>query len=236
MDSQHSQKSHQSNSNSNRLVSGFHSRGTLPHYKQEGAIYFVTFRLADTLPREVLLRLKNERETILRQTAGEGSSLARKQRKELFKWYAEKVDAWLDAGKVDCWLQRPEIAILVVDTLKYFEGVRYNLHAWVVMPNHVHVVVRPIEPYTLSAILASWKTFIARRANQIMGRSGEAFWQRESYDHCCRDEEDLLHCSEYTLNNPVKAQLCERIEDWRWSSAFVAQTSSLPVKGASGPA
>jgi REP element-mobilizing transposase RayT len=221
----------------NRLVSGFHSRGALPHLKQEGATYFVTFRLNDTLPRKVLLQLKQERERILQRTELEGRTLTWQERKELFHWYAERVDGYLDQGQGECWLRRPEVARLVVDALRHFEGQRYSLHAWVVMPNHVHVVVRPEPQRTLSEILKSWKGYTSVQSNRLLGREGEKFWQSESYDHCCRDEEDFARCCAYAVHNPVNAGLCKCLEEWPWSSAYkgsvVGQVSDLPVLGVS---
>jgi len=87
------------------------------------------------------------------------------------------------------------------------------------MPNHIHTVVRPHGPHTLDAILHSWKSFTAREANRRLDRVGRPFWQHESYDHWIRDDADLPHCWRYTEDNPVKACLCGRAEDWLWSSA-----------------
>ncbi|MCI0536094.1 MAG: transposase [Verrucomicrobiales bacterium] len=218
------------------LVSGLHSRGALPHLKREGASYFVTFRLAGTLPREVLLQLKREREAILEQALAHNRPLTWYEQKELFNWYSERVDKYLDAGHGDCWLCQPAVAELVANAVRYFEGQRYALHAWVVMPNHVHVVVRPTPPHTLSAIMKSWKTYTAVHANRLLHREGQTFWQSESYDHCCRDDDDLARCCAYTTMNPVNARLCGLPEDWRWSSLFVRQSSALPVAETSGSA
>jgi hypothetical protein len=98
------------------------------------------------------------------------------------------------------------------------------------MPNHVHAVLTPKGPYTLSSILHSWKSFTANKANSILGREGQSFWQRESYDHLVRDEDDFIRVCNYTLNNPVKAGLCHKAEEWLLSSAYVAQASSLHKK------
>jgi REP element-mobilizing transposase RayT len=218
----------------NSLVSGLHSRGALPHLKREGASYFVTFRLAGTLPREVLLRLKREREAILEQARAQNRPLTWPEQIELFNWYSERVDKYLDAGHGECCLGKPVVAELVATALRYFAGQRYELHAWVVMPNHVHVVLRPHPPHTLSAILKSWKSYTAVHANRILQRSGKSFWQSESYDHWCRDDDDLARCCAYTTMNPVTARLCAHAEDWPWSSLHVGQTSGLPAGGTSG--
>jgi putative DNA methylase len=87
------------------------------------------------------------------------------------------------------------------------------------MPNHVHVVVWPRPPETLSRLLHSWKSFTAKEANKLLERAG-GFWQSESYDHLIRDDADHARCVTYTINNPVSARLCARSEDWQWSSAY----------------
>jgi len=203
-----------------RLVAGLHTRGYLPHLKREGAVYFVSFRLADTLPRDVLLRFKQERDAILENAKAQRAPLTLTQQEQLFLWYCDKVDAYLDAGHGECFLRQPELAGLVAGAFKFFDGDRYELRAWVVMPNHTHVVVWPHPPWTLSNVLHSWKSYTANQANQRLGRQGKRFWQVESFDHLVRNEEDLARCCAYTVNNPVKAGLCARPEAWPWSSAY----------------
>ena len=218
-----------------KLVAGIHSRGALPHLKREGTSYFVTFRLDGTIPQEILLKFKRERESIIHRAEAGNRPLTWQEQKELFNWYSERVDGWLNAGHGDCWLRQPEIASLVAGAIRHFEGQRYTLSDWVVMPNHVHVVIHAEPPHTLSTILKSWKGFTAVHANRLLNRAGTAFWQSEAYDHCCRDDEDLALCCAYTRTNPVAAGLCSRPEDWPWSSARpdVGQVSDLPVKGVS---
>lgn len=126
----------------------------------------------------------------------------------------------------------------MANALAHFVGQRYELHAWTIMPNHVHVVVTPLRNHTLSDILQSWKSYTATKANRLLDRAGQSFWQRESYDHLVRDEKELERVCTYTINNPVRAGLCERAEDWRFGSARegpasvpgapVPQASSLP--------
>jgi REP element-mobilizing transposase RayT len=200
------------------LIAGFHHRDHLPHLKREGASYFVTFRLAGTLPATVLEQLKRERELMLARALAAKRPLTWHEQEELFRWYSTRVDAYLDEGRGDCWLRNPDMAQIVADALRFHAGQRYDLLAWVVMPNHVHVVVRPLQGVTLSQILKSWKGFTAHAANRILRRQG-AFWQGESYDHLIRDDTDLHRCCHYTTQNPVNARLCAKPEEWPFSSA-----------------
>ena len=207
----------------------------LPHLKQEGGAYFVTFRLAGTLPKEVLLELKHEREVIVAKALMQKRPLTWQEQEEVFRWYSSRVDAYLDTGHGDCWLREPKVAALVAGALQFFHGQRYELHAWVVMPNHVHVVVWPMRGHILSDVLHSWKSYTAHEVGGLLPHPVHPFWQSESYDHLIRDDEDLHRCCQYTVTNPVTARLCARPEDWPWSSAHVAQPSSAAGSGGVSP-
>jgi len=225
----------------NHLVAGFHSRGVLPHLKREGGTYFVTFRQAGTLPKEVLLRFKQERDAILQHAMAAKRPLTWHEQEELFRWYSNRVDKYLDAGHGTCYLRNPELADLVAGAIRFFEGQRYELRAWMVMPNHAHVVVWPMAGHTLSDILHSWKSYTSHEINKRLPTKVVPFWQGESYEHLIRDDEDLHRCCHYTLMNPVNAGLCTRPEDWKWSSGHVAQpspaasSSTVPVQGTTAP-
>ena len=104
----------------------------------------------------------------------------------------------------------------------------YDLHAWVIMSNHVHALVKPHKP--LHRITKAIKAISARRANQILGRTGQTFWQDETYDHWVRSEEEFNKVVKYIEWNPVKAGLVQKIEDWRWSSAGPGQVGDLSYK------
>ena len=218
----------------NPLRSGTHTRGYLPHVKREGARYFLTFRLADSLPKAVLLKIQAERAERLnryhqKQAAAEKSGVPAPSVVDLEsieRDYFRQVEQYLDKGTGECRLRQPEIAGLVADAIRFFEGERYLLRAWVVMPNHVHVVLWPMPNHTLSHIAQSWKRFTARQANNVLNRSGQAFWQPESFDHWVRNDEEHARCCRYVEYNPVKARLCARPEDWRWSSAWRAPQSA----------
>ncbi|HEY5792257.1 MAG TPA: class I tRNA ligase family protein [Chthoniobacterales bacterium] len=183
----------------------------LPHWTQEKATYSATFRLADSLPESALAELSEDRRYLIAK-AGRGEPLSSAEAAEWRKLFTEKIESLLDAGHGDCPLGKPEIATLVENALKHFDGERYDLLAWCVMPNHVHVVFTPIGDHSLSGILHSWKSFTANKANEALGRTGE-FWQRESYDHLIRNSEEFSRQVQYALANPEKAGL----RDWKWA-------------------
>jgi CheY-like chemotaxis protein len=214
-------------------VAGFHFRGRLPHIKREGAVYFVTFRLADSLPATEVVQLKHEREAILAHALAHKRPLTWHEEQQLLAWYSEKVERLLDAGHGACWLRRPDVADLVAGAVKFFAGQRYDLRAWVVMPNHVHAVVWPRPGHTLGRILHSWKSYTANEANRPLARPGQPFWQKESYDDWTREDAERARLVAYVEDNPVKAGLCARPEDWRWSSAHDRAVAAgiLPAVG-----
>ena len=203
----------------NPLLSGLHFRGKLPHLKKEGATYFVTFRLADSLPAHEVVRLKRERLAILEHARAAKSPLTWHEEEQLLAWYCDKMEALLDAGHGACWLSKPEVADLVANAVRFFQGERYELRAWVIMPNHVHVVLWPVAGYTLSEILHSWKSYTSKEAKKLLHREDPTFWQKESFDHWIREDDERARLVGYVENNPVKAGFCRQPQDWKWSSA-----------------
>jgi REP element-mobilizing transposase RayT len=122
-------------------------------------------------------------------------------------------------GKVGrCILDKPEIGQLVEDSLLHFQNERYSLFAWVIMPNHVHIVVAPFAEHLLSNILHSWKSFTSKKINSIFHRKG-SIWESESFDHLIRNVSSFDRFVEYVEANPVAAGLCAKPEDWPLSSA-----------------
>jgi REP element-mobilizing transposase RayT len=173
---------------------GWHSRGHLPHFDSPETVQFVTFRLADSLPRHVIEALRLED----RATA--------------------RIDRELDAGSGACWLGRPDIAALVENALLHFDGDRYRLLAWCIMPNHVHAVLELLQGHALGSILHSWKSFTANKANNLARRTG-AFWHDDYFDRYMRNEDHLAVTVNYVEQNPVKAGLCDTAGKWPWGSA-----------------
>jgi putative DNA methylase len=186
-------------------MKGWYSRGYLPHFDAGRVVQTVTFRLADSLPSSVTRAL----ETLTDQ----------QQRRA-------RVDRALDQCHGECWLRDPECARAIQDALLHFDGVRYRLIAWCVMPNHVHVIFEPLaidsssphETWSLAKLVHSWKSWSANLINTRMGRSG-AVWQRDFYDRYIRDEEHFLRALNYVHDNPVKAKLVAEAEKWPFSSA-----------------
>ena len=214
----------------NRLRSGVHSRGYLPHVKREGVEYFVTFRLADSLPREVLLRYEGERAERLKAllAARRHSRVAADTEETINRDFRRKVERYLDQGAGECHLRRPEIADLAAGALKFFHEQRYLLREWVVMPNHVHVIVWPMPNHLVGEIVKSWKQFASLRAKRMLRLGEGRFWQPEAYDHWIRDDEERARIARYIRGNPVKAGLCAQPDDWRWSSAWRGESAASP--------
>lgn len=185
----------------------------LPHWEKDHAIYSVTFRLSDSVPQETLREWLIERDEIIARAADQKRPLTRDERMTLRTLYSDSVERFLQHSHGACWMKREDIASIVAGSLRFFENDRYHLYAWCVMPNHVHVVVRPLGEHSLASILHSWKSFSAKKANALLGRTG-AFWQKEYYDHIVRSREELLHAIEYVWENPEQA--CLQNWQWRW--------------------
>ncbi len=183
----------------------------LPHWTSQNATYFITFRLADSLPQTILNAYKEERARLTAALAENSPLLTPGDTLRLQELHEEKIEKVLDAGTGKCWMKTPSIADAIQNALLFFHTHRYHLHAWAVMPNHVHALVQPYEQFELSAILHSWKSFTAKEANRLLQRTGN-FWQTESWDHLIRNDADFQRCVQYILNNPTKAAL----SNWRW--------------------
>ena len=187
----------------------------LPHWTQDGATYSVTFRLVDSLPQSVLRRYQNERKSLQEQLESlptdDASGLASKLRLQIAKIQNTVIDPELDQGNGSCLFNNEAFAHLVTNAMTHFDGKRYTLLAWCVMPNHVHAVLTLMPREELDKVLHSWKSYTAHEINKQSGETG-VVWQKESYDHLVRDGEDLRNQVAYVLDNPRKAGL----SDWKW--------------------
>ena len=202
----------------------FHYRRNLPHYHLEGYPLFITFRLEGSLPREVLAQLKEQRQSELKTL--KKNSLA--PRIEIEKRHFGYYDDWLDRCEFGPrWLQDANIAHTVANEIQDLDRDRYQLIAYCIMPNHVHILIQSCmrEPanhlgqsakYPVTETLRLLKGRTARFCNLELKRNG-GFWQHESYDHVVRDEQELEQTILYILNNPVKAGLVTEWRDWKFT-------------------
>jgi len=187
-----------------RMPRGWHSRGYLPHFNAGEIPQMVTFREEGSLPRDLVdywqKRLARNPESPERQA------------------YLKQMESYLDRCRGRAFLAGDEVAGVVESALLHFDGDRYALLSWVIMSNHVHVVVVPRQPHDLTDIIHSWKSWTATQANRALSREG-AFWAPDYFDRFIRSEEHLGRATEYVEMNPVKVGLCRTPEEWRWSSA-----------------
>ena len=167
---------------------------------------FVTFRLADSLPSEVVRAYAEERRILERRIAQEG--FGEELRRDARLLFGRRIEAALDAGIGTCRLAEPGVGSMVLGALRFFDGQRYALHAAAVMPNHVHVVATLAPGEGLAGVTHAWKSWTANQAQRRFGHVG-SLWQEESYDHVVRDEGELERVVRYTLRNPEKAGLRE---------------------------
>ncbi|HRT04793.1 MAG TPA: transposase [Kiritimatiellia bacterium] len=189
---------------------GWYSRGYLPHADQAGIVQFITYHLADSQPADVVERLSLELATL----PSSQQDLHRRKR----------IEEWMDAGYGSCLLRQPEMAAMLVENWRKYEGVRYELLAWVVMPNHAHVMIRLQEGMSLPKIVQAWKGYSGRKIAEFLRASGTAWnapriWHREYWDRFIRDARHFQNAMDYIHLNPVKAGLVASPEDWPWSSA-----------------
>ncbi|MCB1230508.1 MAG: transposase [Verrucomicrobiae bacterium] len=189
------------------------SRRRLPHWFQNGRTYFVTFRLADSLPKSVRETIAHEKEIWLKQhglsSRDEIKLLPAAKQDQFRNRFTRRIESLLDQGLGNCALRTPENAKLVADAFHFFDGERYRLDSFVIMPNHVHLLVCPQSPHFLSTILQSWKRHTARQINLRLGKTGSPFWLDENFDHIVRNSDQLERFRRYIAENPVKAGLRE---------------------------
>jgi putative transposase len=183
---------------------GWHERGYLAHCDVPHVIQSITYRLADSLPKDVLLRMEAEAQS--GATDEERSRILRR-----------RIDAWLDGGHGACLLRDPAIAGMIIDNWRHFDPERYRLEAFVVMPNHVHVLIAIKEGVSLSDVVRSWKTYSAKQIARITDWKGTV-WQADYWDRYIRDAEHYQRAMAYILANPVKAGLAKETTEWPWSS------------------
>lgn len=176
----------------------FGKGGDLPHVELEGAIQNITFRLADSLPQAVARQLLRERESFEKRHPKPWSFVIQQQYNRII---SRKCEELIDNGYGSCCLREPEINIIVQQAILHFDNERYTVYAYVIMPNHVHLLLQLHKGYKLKNILHSIKSYTANQINKKLGKS-ETLWMRESYDHVIRDDDDFKHAVNYIISNP----------------------------------
>jgi putative transposase len=204
----------------------------LPHWQPPGAAIFLTWQLEGSLPRAARERLAATRALLEREAARTDEDADQRKTRHSKKLFAA-LDQILDkAESGPLWLKQERIAAIVESALLQRYRDLYTLWAYVVMANHVHALLQPKPSpipadgpevtYTpLKDITKRLKGYTALEANRLLSRTGQTFWQQESFDHWARDEGEFYRIIAYIENNPVKAGLASRPEAWRWSSAHV---------------
>ena len=184
-------------------------RGRLPHWEIADGKYFVTLRLANSLPYALMQEI-----AALGRRCSSNVIDSCETSRQIF----QKMEAWLDHHRELDWLTRPAVASTIADTLAgYQERGAIEIHEYVVMPNHLHLFIC-MKDQPLSSFMESFKRLAARRANRQLERQGNRFWQYEWFDHwsCSPHEDERI--GRYIRNNPVKAGLVNRSEDWPFGS------------------
>jgi REP element-mobilizing transposase RayT len=185
-------------------------RLNLPHWRQWDRTYFITTRLADSIPADIRESWLQQRNAWLTQRGivpgGDLAGVSEDVRREFHQKFTARFHELLDGGHGECLLARADLAEEFSQIMISSHGESCHLDAWVIMPNHLHALVEPMEGVTLGAILKSWKGASARKINGMLGRSGRC-WQPETYDHIVRSEAQLEHFRRYIAGNPSKAGL-----------------------------
>ncbi|MFZ0917363.1 MAG: transposase [Candidatus Udaeobacter sp.] len=179
------------------------TQNRLPHWQQSEAVYFVTFRLADALPKLLLEQWQDERNAWLKFHPLPWSADVER---EYHRRFSLRIEHWLDAGHGSCVLRYRVCAREIATALRHFDGTRVNIVSFVVMPNHVHALFATVNGWPLENLVHSWKRQSAVRINRLIHSSG-ALWQRDYFDRLVRDEKHFAMCVRYIRNNATKAHL-----------------------------
>ena len=186
------------------------SRRNLPHWKQEGKLYFVTWRLADSLPQEQLAQLETDRAAWMRKYGDKPiKDMSPGLKEEWYKLFHRRVQRWLDAGYGSCILRRPEAQRIMVAAFNHFDGKRYRMGSFAIAANHVHVLVAPYPGFDLSGVLHSWKSFTANAINKATESSGR-LWMDENFDRLVRGPEHLERIENYISRHVDQGAYVER--------------------------
>ena len=190
-----------------------HNGKLYPHWELQHVVYHASFRLADSVPMDKQREWLAERKQIQDICKKEQRTLREDEMKRLQHLYSDKIEHFLDVGYGSCVLQKPKVAEIVRGSLEYYNKIKYLLHAWCIMPNHVHVIFQILAGHTLSKILQGWKSFTSHAINKNLGTQGQ-LWQSDCYNHIIRSEKEYYQQIRYVWDNPLKAGHPKW--KWRW--------------------
>lgn len=176
-------------------IKGYYKSGKLPHYDNDEVYQFITFRLHDAVPKNQLYKWKDELSLYGKPDKNDKDYII----------LEKKILNYEDSGYGECYLKNPLIYKLVQDALEIFNKKRYNLIEWIIMPNHVHVLIKPVQGFSLPKIVHSWKSYTAKKANMILSREGK-FWMEDYFDRFIRSEEHFIFAMNYIKNNGKKKE------------------------------
>jgi len=181
------------------------TQNRLPHRQQEGISLFVTYRLNDSIPAELMEKWREEKNRWLTehpQPWDEETDSAYHRR------FTYELDRIMDGGHGSCVLKTAEIRAILEESFRNFDGIRYDMHSWVIMPNHVHLLFSLKEGVKMEKILATWKNYTSTRINESLGQEG-TLWQKDYFDRMIRDWDNFARVARYIRRNPVEAKLRE---------------------------
>ena len=187
------------------LAETLKTRNNLPHWQQSGATYFITYRLADSIPKELIEKWRKERAEWLLENPEPWTA---ETEAEYHKIFSGEIDRMMDAGHDSCVLREKEFRDILEESFAHFQGSRYLIHSRVVMPNHVHLLFTLSAEIKLEAVISTWKRHTARRINTALGSQG-ALWQKDYFDRIVRDWKHFANVARYIRRNPAKARLCQ---------------------------
>ena len=192
------------------------TQGHLPHWDQAGTTTFITWRTADSIPKHIWEQWRTARNQWLQDHHIDPSQPDWRRCVEIlppadrhdFRKFSKQLEDEIDRGHGACVLRDLTLSAIVADALKHFDGERYLLGDFVIMPNHVHLLVGGMARATMLLQAESWKKWTAIQINKALGQKGR-FWQDENYDHLVRDEAAFHRFRQYIAENPAKAKLLD---------------------------
>ena len=190
----------------------------LPHWELDETIYHVCFRLNDAVPKQKQEEWRYERELLQNLAKSQNRELSEDEKKRLQYLYSDKIEQYLDTGYGECLLKMPQFAQIVKQSLEFYNNVKYILHCWCIMPNHVHAAFKLLETGELPKVLHGWKSYTAHVINKLLGRSN-TLWQADYYNHIIRSGNEYYQQINYIWSNPDKAGL----RNWPWRGKITKQ-------------